>query len=65
MMLNFPMLHEDPGFDVITEDEFLSSPENYVQEDEVDFARCVWDGYKMVTEEEYEAELASGALALA
>lgn len=64
-MLDFMIHDKKIDFDVISEEEFLSNPESYCAEDEVDLARCIWDGYKMVTEEEFAAEMASGALATA
>ena len=62
---DLPVHDKNIDFDVISEEEFLSSPESYSSEDEVELARCVWDGYKMVTEEEFAAEMESGALAYA
>lgn len=59
------MLHDHPDFDVIAESEFLANPTDFVMEDELDMARCIWDGNRMVTEEEFAAEMAGGALALA
>ena len=66
-MIDFelPIHDKNIDFDVISEEEFLNNRESYSSEDEVNLERCVWDGYKMVTEEEFAAEMASGALAYA
>lgn len=64
-MFDFMIHDKKIDFDVISEEEVLSNPESYCSEDEFDPARCVWDGYKMVTEEEFAAEMASGALTTA
>lgn len=46
---------ETVAFDEIREDFLAATPA--FGEEEPDFDRCIWNGQRMVTEEEYEAEL--------
>ena len=47
-------------FEDLADDFFHAAPLNPWTEP--DFSRCIWNGYRMVTEEEYEAELLAEAV---
>lgn len=54
-MIDFPQLHEDVDFEVVNPNDFFED----IGFSEIDLnpERCIWDGFKMVTIDEYENEL--------
>ena len=56
------MLHDFEAMSAVhLQDEFLSAGV-FNPWAEPDFSRCIWNGYRMVTEAEYDAELLAEAV---